>query len=123
MKNGLDLSIQQHMLYFKYKCQGLTFENDFLKHKWKKADVEFAFYTGSELRRLHRVLGHPSVSALQTLLKRANPEEFGPEVTAVLHEIKKACTTCAEHASKPRSFKITIGSDCITLPGLVFESM
>ena len=110
-QNGLDLSIQQHLLYFKYKCQNLIFENDFLKYKWNKADVEYALYTDVELRRLHRVFGHPSVSSLQKLLKRANQEEFGPDVTAVLHEINKSCKTCAEHASKPRRFKITIGSE------------
>ena len=110
-QNGLDLSIQQHLLYFKHKCQDLLLENDFLKYKWNKADVDYALYTDVELRRLHRVFGHPSVSALQKLLKRANPEEFGPDVTAVLHEINKACKTCAEHASKPRRFKILIRSD------------
>jgi len=100
IENGLDISIQDQ-----------TISYDFLKHKWTMGDVSYAMYTDQELRRLHRVFGHPSVSALQKLLKRANPEEYGTDVRDTIEKITRLCDTCTRTSSKPRRFKISVGSD------------
>ena len=65
-----------------------------------------SFYTELELKRLHRVFGHPSVTALKHLLRRADPENFDNEVKQALHDIVKECMTCARHAAKPRRFTL-----------------
>lgn len=61
--NGLDLSIQNKWISYKHKLQDLIFENYFLVHRWNAWDS--CFYTEPELKRLHRVFGHPSVTALK----------------------------------------------------------
>ena len=109
IQNGLDISIQERTISFKHKRQSLTFENYFLIHRWRSQDM--SFYTEPELKRLHRVFGHPSVTALKHLLRKADPEKFNTEVKEALHAIVKECMICAKHAAKPRRFKLTIGTD------------
>jgi len=108
---GLDISIQEKTVSFKHKIQALTFENDFLKHKWSSRDLDFTMYTEKELRRLHRGFGHPSVSALYKLLKRANPAECDKAVQQAIEDISKSCGTCSKLASKPRRFKLSVGTE------------
>lgn len=40
--NNLDISIQDKSVTFKHKLQGLLFENDFLVHRWKFKNIEYA---------------------------------------------------------------------------------
>ena len=109
--NGLDISIQDKVVKYKHLLQPLAFENYFLVHRWQPGDVAYSLYTESELRKLHRVFGHPSASALVNLLKRADPQKMRKEVKESISELTKACVVCAENASRPRRFKFTVGSD------------
>lgn len=93
--NGLDISIQDHTITYKHLVQPLAFENYFLIHRWTPGDISFALYTEAELRKLHRVFGHFSVSALLNLLKRARPDEMTSEVRSAVEELTKACIICA----------------------------
>lgn len=68
-------------------------------------------YTEKELRRLHRVFGHPSVKALKTLLRKADPKSMKKSVIDAVKEITDACTICATRARRPRRFKLTVGTD------------
>ncbi len=109
--NGLDLSIQKEELYYKHLTQQLSMENYFLIHRWGKGDIAYSLYTESELRKLHRVFGHPTVSALFKLLQQARGSEIDKSVRETLEEISKSCITCAVNATKPRRFKLTVGTD------------
>lgn len=111
IENGLDISIQDKTISFKHNIQSLTFENDFLKHKWSPKDTSYALYTERELRRLHRVFGHPTVTALGKLLRNANPNEFTAEVRKSIEQITNMCNTCKRFSSKPRRFKVSVGSN------------
>lgn len=110
-ENGLDFSIQDEVVRFKNAEQDLSMENYFLVHRWKSDDLNFALYTESELRKLHRVFGHTSVQALYNLLKRANPDEMESNVRKTLDKIRRECEVCIQNGSKPRRFKVTIGTD------------
>ena len=107
--NGLDISVQNKWVSYKHKLQDLAFENYFLIHRWSVSDS--SFYTEPELRKLHRVFGHPSVTALKYLLRRADPGGLNDDVKTAVHDITKQCMTCATYAAKPRRFKVTIGTD------------
>lgn len=109
--NGLDYSIQDEVVKFKNAEQKLTTGNYFLVNCRKPEDLKYAPYTESELRKLHRVFGHPSVQALYNLLKRANPEGVEGSMRKKLEEIISACDTCVRHGAKHRRFKVTIGTD------------
>ncbi len=109
--NNLDISIQKQNISHGDKSQKLFFENYFLIHKWKPSDVSFSLYTESHLKRLHRVFGHPSVQALHNLLKRADPSNLSKDTKHTLMEISKQCEVCMKYASKPRRFKLTIGTE------------
>lgn len=97
------------LFFFKHKSQGLKFENYFLIHRCSPQDM--SFYTEPELKRLHRVFGHPSVTALGHLLRRADPENYSYNVKHARYDIMRECMTCVKHAAKPRRFKVTIGTD------------
>lgn len=51
------------------------------------------------------------MTALKILLKRADPGDPTHDVKAALDAITKECMTCQTYASKPRRFKVTIGTD------------
>lgn len=70
-ENNLDISIQRKSILYFGREQELAFENYVLVHRWKPSDMTYSLYFESELRNLQRSFGHPSVTALQNLLKRA----------------------------------------------------
>jgi len=105
---GLELSLAEGLLLYNGRSQKLDLINDFLV---LSVAPDAVLYTEKELRKLHGTFGHPSVSALARLLRRARPDET--PVYKALQEISTACTTCAATRSKPRRFKLTVGSeDC-----------
>lgn len=107
-RTGLDLSIQHNWLHFRGKTQKLRKRNDLLYYEWS---AEKALISYEELYKLHRSFGHPSVSALYNLLKRARPREASKEVRNSIKEISKRCKICSELSSKPKRFKLTIGCE------------
>ena len=111
VENGLDISIQRRVVKYKHLEHPLHMENFFLIHRWGRGDLAYSLYTETELKRLHRTFGHPTVEALINLLRRANPDEMNAEARKSLQEITNSCTVCVQNASRPRRFKVTIGSD------------
>lgn len=107
-RTGLDLSIQNDWLHLCGKTQKLKRKNDILYYEWFE---EKALVSYEELYKLHRSFGHPSVSALYNLLKRARPSEANSEVREAIKQITKRCKICSELASKPKRFKLTIGNE------------
>lgn len=108
--NGLDISLQDKVVKLGNKTQPLILENYFFIHKWKPSDISHSMYTEPELRQLHRSFGHPSVTALTNLLRRARPDEVSESVRKQIDDLTKQCIVCAENAGKPRRFKITVGT-------------
>jgi hypothetical protein len=65
------------------------------------------FLTDTELRRLHRRFGHPSVERLRKLLTRA-----GHDInTEALAQISKFCHHCQIHGKSPGRFRFTLRDD------------
>jgi hypothetical protein len=62
---------------------------------------------------LHRSFGNPSVNELTNVLNRARPEEDGSQFRKLISKITQNCHVCSMTASKPRRFKLTIGSEDI----------
>lgn len=80
-------------------------------HKWNRIDMDQALYTEIELQKLHRSFGHPSSTALANLLRKARPEEMYTSVQHSIKELTEACTTCEYHASRPKRFRLTVGTE------------
>jgi hypothetical protein len=65
------------------------------------------YLTNTELQRLHRRFGHPSVGRLQRVLERA-----GHQVDKeVLEYLSKYCTHCQRHGQAPGRFKFNLRDD------------
>ena len=110
-QTGLDISIQDELMKFRNLEHPLSMENYFLIHRWEPNEMSFVLYTEQELRKLHRTFGHPSVSAFMKVLRSARPDEMTKEVKDWITDITRSCVTCQTYASKPKRFKITVGTD------------
>jgi hypothetical protein len=65
------------------------------------------FLTETEIRRLHKRFGHPSVQRLQRVLERA-----GHDVDSdVLQHLTKFCKHCQKHGKSPGRFRFTLRDD------------
>jgi hypothetical protein len=65
------------------------------------------YLTETELRRLHKRFGHPSVHRLQRVLERA-----GHDINQqVLKHLTKYCTYCQKHGASPGRFRFTLRDD------------
>ena len=109
--NGLDLDIQEPCLIFEGKKEPLELKDFFLIYNWSPEEVSYSLYTEIELRKLHRSFGYPSVNSLLKVLKIAGAHEVTSNVKKVLKEITQECKACAEYASKPKRFQLTVGRD------------
>jgi hypothetical protein len=67
-------------------------------------DEDQCFLTATELRRLHRRFGHPSVGRLQKTLLRAG-YDTNPEV---IEKINKFCHHCQMYGKSPGRFRFTL---------------
>ena len=110
IENCLDIRLQEKVVTFGNKSKPLLFSNCFFIHRRNPSDVDYSMYTESEYRQLHRSFGHPFVTALINVLKRANPEKMTKEVKQHINDLMKRCGICAENLSKPKRFKLTVGS-------------
>ncbi|POS88122.1 hypothetical protein EPUL_001220 [Erysiphe pulchra] len=68
-----------------------------------------AFLTQSDLQRLHRRFGHPSVDRLHTLLK--NADHNSSETKVLLDKSTAHCKYCQTHGPAPQRFKFKIKDD------------
>ena len=65
------------------------------------------FLTETEIRRLHKRFGHPSVQRLQRVLERA-----GHDIDSdVLQHLTKFCKHCQKHGKSPGRFRFTLRDD------------
>lgn len=110
-ENGLDISLQRQMITFRDKCQKLDFDNFFLIHNWTPNDVPYSLYTEGELRKIHKVFGHPSVTAASGLIKRALGGNLDTKTRRIIEIISDECHICKRNAQAPRRFKMTVGTD------------
>ena len=73
--NGLDISIKEPFLIFEGKKEPSELTNFFIIYDWSPEVASYSLYTETELRKLHRSFGHPSVNALLKVLKIAGAHE------------------------------------------------
>lgn len=107
-KTGFQLNIQNDQLKFMGKALDLKLNNGLLWHNWSS---DTALFSESELFQLHRSFGHPSVTALYKLLRRARYNEVNEKIRRSIKEIVKRCKVCEAYSSKPKRFKLTVGSE------------
>ena len=107
-RTGIDISVQRNVLLYGNKEHKLVLENGLLFYRWHP---DIALYTYGELLKLHRAFGHPSVSSLYNVLKRARPDETPSGVRNAIQEIQERCQTCQELGRRPKRFKLTVGND------------
>lgn len=110
-ENGLDISIQRKLISYKKIEQGLSFENfshTSLEHRRQRI---FTLNRIISPKKLHNVFGHPSVFALNNLLKRANLDRKNSKLRKEIEKIVKQCEKCLKYGHKPKSLKIAIGTE------------
>ena len=112
--SGMEISIQDKTVSIGDRTQEISFENDFLKYKWKASDMATTLYTEQELRRLHKHFGHPTTHAMHKLLRTARPDECDESVRKELARIVSECDICQRHAPQTRRFKLTVGTGPLT---------
>jgi hypothetical protein len=105
MENEIGLDILNGHAVFGDHVQKLHFVNGFWVHRWEPGVFPSSYFTEEELRKLHRSFGHPSVTALTNVLRRARPNESAG-VRAMLDSIVQDCKVCSLTAAKPRHFKL-----------------
>lgn len=116
----MDISTQGRYISLEIVRQDLAFENFFLIHRWKSADLPCALYTEADLRRIHSGFGHPSVKSTENILRRAATGHLYKNVMSMMNKIHDSCTTCKKHSPKPRRFKLTLGTEEIRFNHRVF---
>ena len=70
-------------------------------------DQNPCYLTTTELQRLHRRFGHPSVQRLQNVLERAGHDVDKP----ALEYLTKYCSHCQKHGKSPGRFRFTLQDD------------
>lgn len=70
-QNGLEISIQRVQVMHGQRTQNERFENFFVIHGWEPEHIAFALYTESDIRTIHRNVGHTSVTGTEELLRKA----------------------------------------------------
>jgi hypothetical protein len=111
-ENNIGIYIIGGHLTHDSRKHALHFVKDFWVHKWSPGEIETCLFTEAELRKLHHSFGHPSVNALTNMLRRARPME-SDGVRKALESITKNIQICELSASKPRHFRLSIGTDYI----------
>ncbi|KAE8549770.1 hypothetical protein EYB25_008294 [Talaromyces marneffei] len=85
----------------------LIWDHSLKSYLTESFDTDTCFLTETELRRLHRRFGHPSVEKLRKLLVRA-----GHDVdTEALKHIRKFCHHCQIYGQSPGRFRFTVRDD------------
>ncbi|KAL3713545.1 hypothetical protein TMatcc_002248 [Talaromyces marneffei ATCC 18224] len=85
----------------------LIWDHSLKSYLTESFDTDTCFLTETELRRLHRRFGHPSVEKLRKLLVRA-----GHDVdTEALKHIGKFCHHCQIYGQSPGRFRFTVRDD------------
>ena len=102
------MNIQRNCVSILGKEHKLVYKNGLLCHRWCS---DYALYTTSELLKLHRSFGHPSVTGLCNIVKRTRPDEMKTSVRAAIADITKRCNTCAKLSSRPQRFRLSVGTD------------
>lgn len=73
--------------------------------------MEYSHYSEDDLQNLQHVFGHQSVSELHNILNRTDPDKRHKIVRNTLEIITNNYQTCMKYGSKPRIFKLTIGTE------------
>ena len=107
-RTGFQIDIQKDCLSFMGRDEKLENRNGLLWHQWYPS---VAHFSEVELKRLHRSFGHPSVSALYKVLRRARPNEVNESTRIAIEQLTKDCDPCSRNAAKPKRFKLTTGSE------------
>lgn len=89
----------------------MVLDNYFFIYKWDASSIPYLMYTERGLRYIHRAFGHPSVSSIHNLLKKASSEHLDRKVRLNLKQISDDCSNCRNHSTTPERFKLTIGME------------
>src|SRR6266516_285391 len=77
----------------------------FIAHSF---DQNPCYLTTTELRRLHRRFGHPSVDRLYKVLERSGHDDIDKQA---IDHLTKYCSHCQKHGKSPGRFKFALRED------------
>lgn len=107
-RSDLDRSVQNDRVHCLGKTQKPVRENGLFFYGWNS---NTALFSHSELFRLYRSSGHPSVSALDSLLRRACPCETSADGKKAIAVFTENCQICSELERMPKRFRLIVGKD------------
>lgn len=70
-----------------------------------------AYYTKTELRRIHRRFHHPAAEKLTRLIKKGALDHCNSELGKRLKNLRKTCDTCQRLAKEPSRFRVSLPSE------------
>jgi len=71
------------------------------------------FFSSTELRSIHRNLGHPSVEKQMRVIEAAEISDLPSDTRIQLKEIVEHCKACQLNKAKPRRFLFALKDDLI----------
>lgn len=90
-QNGLDISIQKRTINGQGNSHDPSMENFFLVYRWEPDDFPFSLYIQEELRRIHRVFGHPAIRSTKYLLRRAKGRDIDEDPSRASRKKAETC--------------------------------
>lgn len=99
-------------------CVGVTW-------KWRHAllvwlQIQACYYTEQDLRNMHIHFGHPSVSKLRNVLKRASGQHKKKSTHRFLEKIQQHCDYCQHFGVKPERLKFTLLDDVVSFNDTIY---
>lgn len=89
---------------------------------WSTKEI-CAFYTQTQIERLHRHFAHPSATKLYEALRKAKPEDMNEETRTLIDAVTKSCHTCQRISIRPLSFSIRINDELAFNQELLLDIM
>lgn len=114
--NGLDIILQELYISSKDKIQDLKLENIFLIHEWSPTDMQYAFYTEADIRKIYKSFGHPCINSTEWLIKRACQGSLDSETRDTIRLKADECKSCEVYAKAQKRFKLKTTEKRLKIP-------
>ena len=83
----------------------LTFKKGHLYLEW---NAKYAFFSKSDILKMHKRFAHPTPEKLAALLRRSYPHQHSSSTKRILDGIVRHCNSFQRIAQKPFVFQVTM---------------